>query len=69
MQLASKIRQEVLDSVTDEERNKYDTSERLTLEERLKKELRDKIDTIYVKELNISPQILEPIVANAETAF
>lgn len=69
LQLASKVRDDVLNAATEENREAYNSGTATDLEDEMKRQLRSKANEIYIKDLGVNMKILEPILSNAEQAF
>ena len=67
--MAAKIRDEKVESLTPTDKQSYERGTHPTLDEEMKKEFRRKAHDIYCNELKMNPSILEPIIKTYEEAF
>lgn len=62
-QLASKVRDDVLQEASAEDVDVYNTGGPSNLSVKMKKGFRDEIESVYVEGIGLSPKVLEPMVA------
>ena len=67
--LASKTRDDHLNGLNDMQKLAYDRNELPELDEKMKKDFRDKANDIYVNNLKMSDKIVNPIISMYEDAF
>jgi len=67
--LASKVRDDHLNNLSEPQKLAYERNELSELDEKMKKEFREKANDIYVNNLKMSEKIVSPIISMYEDAF
>jgi hypothetical protein len=67
--LASKVREDHLNMLTDVERIAYDRNELQELDKKIKDDFHNQANNIYIKDLKMSDKIIDPIILMYKDAF